>query len=173
VAHPKLAIFRWRLFTFLSALSLLLCVITVVFWVRSYWRADVMYRNDISVVRLTAAPDDRVESESGRIMLRSLRGNDAQNDPSWLYWEYSMKALWPSDPSYFVFRLGARSWELMFPHALPAAVFAIAPVCWFFSPHRRRAKRLARGFCPSCGYDLRATPDRCPECGEERLKAQG
>ena len=35
-----------RLFTAVSALSLLLCVATVVLWVRSYWREDsVVFRN--------------------------------------------------------------------------------------------------------------------------------
>jgi hypothetical protein len=57
-------------------------------------------------------------------------------------------------------------------HAVPLFALAAAsavpslPSLMLRIRHERSRRRLSRGICPNCDYDLRATPDRCPECGE-------
>src|SRR5262249_9536721 len=59
-----------------------------------------------------------------------------------------------------------RGYSLAYPFAIAAA--AALPFAWagLALVKRRRTKQSrAKRLCISCGYDLRATPDRCPECG--------
>jgi hypothetical protein len=61
------------------------------------------------------------------------------------------------------------------PHWFPCLVFAILPAVRAMRSMAsvRSTRRIGRGCCPRCGYDLRATPERCPECGAMPLSAKG
>ncbi|HEX5245257.1 MAG TPA: hypothetical protein VFW23_18495, partial [Tepidisphaeraceae bacterium] len=55
-------------------------------------------------------------------------------------------------------------WRIWIPYWLLVITFLLLPI---YAGYRRirYGKRAATNCCPSCGYDLRATPDRCPERG--------
>ncbi len=53
---------------------------------------------------------------------------------------------------------------LVFPHWAGCVPLALVLTAMLPARLRRRLRRR-RGLCPQCGYDVRASPERCPECG--------
>ena len=59
-----------------------------------------------------------------------------------------------------------RSFALLLPGWFIIGILAALPTSFLLRCRARtRQARLRSGRCPTCGYDLRATPQRCPECG--------
>jgi len=77
------------------------------------------------------------------------------------------------------YRAGQQLWfrcrSLHVPDWMLLLATAVLPGLWYrrWRRDRRAAWRERNGRCVRCGYDLRATPGRCPECGgtktEERV----
>ena len=58
----------------------------------------------------------------------------------------------------------ARAWVT--PCWLPLACVGVMGLLTLWRIHARILDLLkAQGYCSNCGYDLRMTPERCPECG--------
>jgi len=149
-----------RVFTIASALSLLLSVATVVLWVRSYRFID---RLGWDQERVAAG------SEGGELGV-AVYWNGAR--PHFIGWtsvagDGKSSARSISDSCFMgfgFFRQKVFS-GVFVPHWFIAVAFLTLPLALRLS--RSRSSTRA-GVCPTYGYDLRATPDRCPECGRPK-----
>lgn len=146
-----------RLLTILAAFSLVLFVAVCALWVRSY-SAAYDFGNERVGAAITKA---RLVFYRSPIGVREAGYTLAPNPPFDLWewfgpprWHLGVAEVWTDMPSTIV---AVRFWAL-------GLLSAVAPAAWLV--RWRRDRRTARvGLCPSCGYDLRATQERCPECG--------
>jgi hypothetical protein len=149
-----------HLFTFLSAVSLLLCVMVCALWVRSY-RQTATTILDYDRFQLTRFDPAYwcVSTEGGLLLFRQTGQT------------YGLVPLNGFRKAGFSFEgsrgnNGSMWWKLRIPYWLLALIAALPMSLIWFTLRRRRP-----GCCLNCGYDLRATPDRCPECGRPAEKA--
>ena len=167
-------------FNLATALSLALLVVTPVAWVRSYFVSDgftwTTRRSDMSgiawggghieLVHATADQSAFVETPDALAFERPKAGFEHQHGQpdgpdQWGFGapERDVSVLGVRYRSGKVLIMDVRLLSL--PFWAPVVAFAILPVVWVI----RRRRRPRPGTCPKCGYDLRATPERCPECG--------
>jgi hypothetical protein len=184
--------FRRWLFTGLAAISLLLCVVTLADWLTiggywhyfqvCWWRGDDQNRiiSGLTVAEASGSVTfsaDQVCAASNTYRLRhivygGLRVSDwYRSDLMGLggfRLSTSRELIQPEDVAIWRVNREARtpSWFLALIFALWPAVIG----CRWLA-RRRSMRRKTSGHCLACGYDLRATPDRCPECGKVPAKS--
>ena len=173
VSH-RASILRRRLFNCLAIVSFVLCLAMVVLWVRSYGQRDTIEHSDANPEKMHWI---EIGSEAGqlRVDVAEVFALHAQSR-GWFYYALPRRQLsvTRASPSFGYTRLidapahddagGFSVRSAWFPHWLVAILFALLPALRLRSI--LRARRMNRpGHCAHCGYDLRATPDRCPECG--------
>ena len=151
---------RGRVLLVIAVGSTLICLAVCGVWVRSYWRMDT----------LAFQPGNSVYGVfSNRGVMAMGMGEASGTGRGWQYEEGPAEyGLGSTFGLHFGFGVFAQydSRMLFFPHAVAATLSGgMGWISWL--KYRRRYRRDRAGMCPACGYDLRATPDRCPECGRE------
>ena len=172
-----------RIFSLLAALSFLLCLVLTAFWIRSYFARDEW-------TSLQGGVQQQVSSDFGRLgyswyylnpsprpdhrwkwrraqpdRTASAAGMHEDHQVLGVGWDVRSEGRVPEGlgRSYY---LVAREWWA--PHLMVIALTGALPVLWAFRRQRRNRpvpQPLREGLCANCGYDMRETPDRCPECG--------
>lgn len=161
-------------------LSTLLCIALVSLWVRSYWYGDrIVCARESFTASIgseggtcffewsTRWPGDQCGPRHDSWLITPMPSFGAPERPLVHLWTFSHSR---EDEAVVFDRTRAVMTpfhSVVVPLWLPMLLFAMAPATWVLR-RRRRNRRNDRGMCPSCGYDLRATPERCPECGWSR-----
>ncbi len=178
----------------LARISLVLCIATAVMWPASYfWTPVVRWRRGAQATWFVAGhrgyvevaeqsftpvvtfPKNFVDTDQyGKVNIRVTNSLAAMgydpHSPSfrrWYWFRYihqTLVMLSIINPGPGPKTAQGVADLVTVPMWYPLVLLAIIPGVRFIL-HRRRQRRIQTGMCVKCGYDLRATPERCPECG--------
>jgi hypothetical protein len=163
----------------LAGLSLILALATGMLWGRSYWVCDIllhksaMYGRGYEEILI-------LQSSRGLLMYDQRQMGGFGHGTS--EWKTGSNYFATSSPftttsgsrKCFIFRWESfpssnqkpRQFSLSMSYGALLLASSILPALRGWQLLRAR-KRQSENLCPQCGYDLRATPERCPECGRE------
>ncbi|HSZ54997.1 MAG TPA: hypothetical protein VK797_05010 [Tepidisphaeraceae bacterium] len=164
---------RGWLFNFAAAVSLALCVMTAGLWVR-----DRLADERVSWVNAGGTINWWADSSGGKFFTCLDRHPNRTFAPDGAGWRFDVEDGSTDFALFFIttttyFRLGefavagdrtlTHNRQLCIVPCWPLVLaFLILPAYWLMIRLRNKKREHS---CPNCGYDLRATPDRCPECG--------
>jgi hypothetical protein len=178
---------RWS-FNGLALISLVFCIALILLWARGFWVQDY-----VSWLKINGRQSEHIEATNaqGRLQLQvaylemsPLVEPKDKNGTSIDWWDlpsYPNLALttyhYTIKPSIAIgfwgfqfVRADSRDWEasqlrdysITLPMPFILLCTGVCPAIWAWKSFRRTEKP---GYCSKCGYDLRATPNLCPECG--------
>lgn len=166
--------FVWVVVRFI--LAWLPLIIVPALWMLSYQRND-------AIVLATNSSLHALTSSKGRLIYADTSNTRIASPPNVIHVSgedlastlvritgvaYPSTTHWTGIGSEFRDLQSGRSRLLILPYWTVAAPPLIYTICIAIAAARKHI-RPRLGLCAHCGYDLRATPDRCPECGRPAL----
>jgi len=164
-----------RLFTILSALSLLVCFACSLMWLRSGFALDFLSKDDGSRLLSSATGMLEYTTVTYTPPMHPTAGRWGYVSMSGSAWSGSSRPVWnwqwlpdSSSSSHTVAGHVYATRKIRLPYWIPIFLTALLPLLMLGRWTRTRWQSIRRqraGLCPNCGYDLRASKERCPECG--------
>jgi hypothetical protein len=170
-----------RLLNVLVGTGLVMCAATIALWARSYLYFDGTGRSfaDDSVLEFS--------SNHGQICVQYVtnfyKGPIQKDEWEWgaspiadgtgkgqITWRKRWAGFQIGEMAFWSTMLGDRARFMVVPDWSILLVLGAPAWSNFFHLYVRH-RRMRLGRCPICSYDLRATSDRCPECGTMPQKA--